>query len=457
MSYSVKKDLYEKMPLWMKKLCCKVPFSMIAGKKYREVYHLGDWFDQASREEILAYQERALGRLLRHATMEVPAYFSLRSVVEKFNPREALSAFPFLEKEELQKDPDRYLSRNLDHTPCYETTTGGTSGNQLRFHLDDHSQSMEIGFMHRQWKRVNYKAKDKKAVFRGVSFDNLKPNEFWQENPIYNEIQFSPFHMSDTNLESYLIEFIRYQPKFVHGYPSAVEIFADYILRNNKTKLIPKVQAVLLGSEGTTDQQRRIIEKGLGARVFSWYGLSERVALGGECEKNSSYHLMPDYGYVEIIKEDGSPCYDEGDEGEIIGTNLFNFSMPFIRYKTGDWAKRLSSECECGRNWDRITGVKGRWKKEFVVGSSGAKISTAALNMHGDLFNSVQRFQYFQDKPGEMVIKILPKKEFSTDSQDLIESAYMKKVGDELQVKIRIVDDIPLTKRGKVKMLDSRI
>ena len=441
----------------MKKLCCKVPFSMIAGKKYREVYHRGDWFDQASREEILAYQERALGRLLRHATMEVPAYFSLRSVVEKFNPREALSAFPFLEKEELQKDPDRYLSRNLDHTPCYETTTGGTSGNQLRFYLDDHSQSMETGFMHRQWKRVNYKAKDKKAVFRGVSFDNLKPNVFWQENPIYNEIQFSPFHMSDSNLESYLIEFIRYQPKFVHGYPSAVEIFADYILRNNKTKLIPKVQAVLLGSEGITDQQRRIIERALGARVFSWYGLSERVALGGECEKNSSYHLMPDYGYVEIIKEDGTPCYEEGDEGEIVGTNLFNFSMPFIRYKTGDWAKRLSSECECGRNWDRITEVKGRWKKEFVVGSSGAKISTAALNMHGDLFNSVQRFQYFQDKPGEMVIKILPKKEFSSDSQDLIESAYKKKVGDELQMKIRIVDDIPLTKRGKVKMLDSRI
>ena len=441
----------------MKKICCKVPFSMIAGKEYREVYHRGDWFDQASREEILAYQERALGRLLRHATMEVPAYFFLRSVVEKFNPLEALSAFPFLEKEELQKDPDRYLSRNLDQTPCYETTTGGTSGNQLRFHLDDHSQSMETGFMHRQWKRVKYKAKDKKVVFRGVSFDNLKPNVFWQENPIYNEIQFSPFHMSDANLESYLIEFIRYQPKFVHGYPSAVEIFADYILRNDKTKLIPKVQAVLLGSEGTTDQQRRIIERGLGARVFSWYGLSERVALGGECEKNSSYHLMPDYGYVEIIKEDGSLCYEEGDEGEIVGTNLFNFSMPFIRYKTGDWAKRLSAECECGRNWDRITEVKGRWKKEFVVGSSGAKISTAALNMHGDLFNSVQRFQYFQDKPGEMVIKILPKKEFSNSSQELIESAYKKKVGDELQVKIRIVDDIPLTKRGKVKMLDSRI
>ena len=48
--------------------------------------------------------------------------------------------------------------------------------------------------------------------------------------------------------------------------------------------------------------------------------------------------------------------------------------------------KKLSSSCECGRNWDRLEAVKGRWKKEFVVGLNGAKISTAALNMHGDMF-----------------------------------------------------------------------
>ena len=62
--------------------------------------------------------------------------------------------------------------------------------------------------------------------------------------------------------------------------------------------------------------------------------MSERVALGGECEKNSTYHLMPDYGLVELIKEDGSQCREEGEEGEIVGTSFFNFSMPLIRYKT---------------------------------------------------------------------------------------------------------------------------
>ena len=457
MLFSQKKIIYEKVPLSLKRIFCKLPFSWIAGKNYKKVSERGNWFDVATREEIVAYQQKALRKILKHATKQVPAYFSLRSTVDKFNPFEALTAFPPIEKEEIQKNLDKYLPRNFDQIPSYETTTGGTSGNQLKFHLDDCSQSMEIGFMHRQWRRVGYRPRDKKAVFRGVEFKNLKPNVFWQENPVYNELQFSPFHMSEKNLDAYFDEFIKYEPKFVHGYPSAVEVFADYLIRKNKTKMVPKIQAVLLGSEGTSDEQRDLIERGLGARVFTWYGLSERVALGGECEKNSTYHLMPDYGLVELIKEDGSQCGEEGEEGEIVGTSFFNFSMPLIRYKTGDFAKKLSSSCECGRNWDRLEAVKGRWKKEFVVGLNGAKISTAALNMHGDMFAAVARYQYFQDEPGELIIKILPQKSFNLENQQKIQSAYQDKVGNELKVEVQVVDDIPLTNRGKLKMLDSRL
>jgi phenylacetate-CoA ligase len=156
------------MPLPLRKLVCSVPFSWLAGKKYREVFNRGPWLDRASREDILAYQEKALGKLLSHATREVPAYRSLKGVVERFKPLEALSAFPLLDKDDIQADVERYLPLGFDRMPHYETTTGGTSGNQLRLFLDDQSQAMELGYMHRQWSVWGMNQRRAK-LFLGVS------------------------------------------------------------------------------------------------------------------------------------------------------------------------------------------------------------------------------------------------------------------------------------------------
>ena len=61
----------------------------------------------------------------------------------------------------------------------------------------------------------------------------------------------------------------------------------------------------------------------------------------------------------------------------------------------------------------------------------------------------VARYQYFQDEPGELIIKILPKKSFNLENQQKIQSVYQDKVGNELKVEVQVVDDIPLTNSGK--------
>jgi phenylacetate-CoA ligase len=93
----------------------------------------------------------------------------------------------------------------------------------------------------------------------------------------------------------------------------------------------------------------------------------------------------------------------------------------------------------------------------MVVGKRGARISIAALNMHGPLFERVVRFQYFQDIPGVCVLKIMVAPEFTEQDRRAIEAAYKVKVGDEVQFNVVVVDEIPLTVRGKSKMLDSRL
>jgi len=457
MVYNLKRRIYEKSPLALKQALCLLPFSWYGGRAYRNVYRRGIWFDIASREEVLSYQEQQLSKILQFAVDQVPAYKHLRSVVERHSPFEALSAFPLLEKDAVQVNQHEYLPRDFKMMPHYETTTGGTSGSQLKIYLDDDSQSVEMGFIHRLWKQVGYTSRDRKATFRGVAFPNLESGIFWQRNPIYNELQFSPFHMSETNLGSYISQMIRFKPSYIEAYPSALDVLAEYMLRHDLTRELPSIKAALLGSEGLSSAQRERIERAFQTRVYSWYGHSERLVLAGECEENSTYHHLPDYGILEIVDDNGYPCDREGELGEIVGTGLFNRCMPLIRYRTGDYATRLEYRCECGRNWDRFTDVEGRWRQDMVIGKSGARISVAALNMHGTLFEKVRRFQYYQDTAGICILKVMPTLGFAHRELLEIEAAYRAKIGNELQFKVVVVDEIPLTARGKLKMVDSRL
>lgn len=457
MSFPLKRQIYEAIPLPLKRVACSMPFSWLAGKQYRQTFRRRVWFDMAQRQELRTYQETELGKLLSFAVGKVPAYKHLRSVVEQYRPFEALNEFPIVQKDDVQNRQADFLPDSFDEIPHYETATGGTSGNQLKIFLDDGSQSVEMAFMHRQWARVGYAPSKRKATFRGVPFRNLRPEIYWQDNPVYNERQFSPFHMSERNLPAYVAALTEFRPEYIHGYPSAIDTLAEYLLRTRSSAPFPPIVAVLLGSEGVTLGQRERIERAFRARVYSWYGHSERVVLAGECEVSSSYHHFPDYGVLEIVDDEGNPCNREGDRGEIVGTGLLNYCMPLIRYRTGDHATRLESSCECGRNWDRFCDVEGHRKQEMVITKGGGKISLAALNMHGDVFAEVVRFQYQQDVPGMCTLRIVPSPGFAEGDLRRIHDAFRDKVGHELDIDIRLVEEIPLTARGKLKMLVSSL
>jgi len=145
------------------------------------------------------------------------------------------------------------------------------------------------------------------------------------------------------------------------------------------------------------------------------------------------------------------------NRGELVGTGFLNRAMPLIRYRTGDYATRLDWRCGCGRCWDRFGKVEGRWKQEMVVGRNGAQLSLAALNLHGAHFDREARYQYYQDTPGVCEIRVMPDLDFTERDRLAIADAYAKKAGQEVDFIVRVVDHIPLTARGKLKLLDSRL
>ncbi|HPC96317.1 MAG TPA: AMP-binding protein [Sedimentisphaerales bacterium] len=453
--YSLLKTSYENAPLFVKKIVCCIPYRILAGSGYRRTLRLCEKLDRMSREEVLLHQQTQLRDLLQFAVEEVPFYRPLRRVVQRFHPFDALKEFPLLSKEMVQQSAPLLVPSSLDRIPHHRGTTGGSTGNQLVILEDESAYAREKAYIHAQWRRVGYAPQCRKATFRGVPFQKITDTCFWQENPIHNELQFSPFHMSEDNLPHYIRKLIVYQPQFLHGYPSAVDALAEYVLRHGLTPQLPRITAALLVSESCSPSQRERIESAFQTQVYSFYGHSERTVLGGECEKSRCYHAVPSYGVLEILNEKGEPC-EVGESGEIVGTGFLKRAMPLIRYRTDDVAVRESYQCACGRCWDRFSNVLGRWTLEgSIIGKTGATISAAALNIHGDVFANVVRYQYYQEKQGELEIRVIPNTRFQERDSEGIRAAHEQKLWGEVRVRVVPVREIPLAPSGKQRRIVS--
>jgi hypothetical protein len=77
--------------------------------------------------------------------------------------------------------------------------------------------------------------------------------------------------------------------------------------------------------------------------------------------------------------------------------------------------------------------------------------------MHGPFFDRVKRYQYAQEVKGSMEIRVLPADDFTEADALSIRQAYEKKCGTELQIAVTVVDEIPLTPRGKVRRLIQKL
>jgi phenylacetate-CoA ligase len=238
---------------------------------------------------------------------------------------------------------------------------------------------------------------------------------------------------------------------FLHSYPSAVIDFARHL------KVLgiepPRFKAILASSENLYPGQREFIESFYGARLFSWYGHSEDLILAGECEVSNHYHIFPEYGLAEVIKEDGAFATEEDEMGELVGTTLDNFAMPLIRYRTDDWAIVGPPSCECGRRYKLLKETRGRWQQEMLIGKLDNLISVTALNVHTDEFDRTQQIQFYQREKGKVDLRIKRGPGYTERDSRRILQAMNEKMGDTMEITLSFTDDIPLSPRGKFRLV----
>jgi phenylacetate-CoA ligase len=357
---------------------------------------------------------------------------------------------PLLSKATYQESSADFRAASSLNEPVFIDNTGGSSGTPFSFAKPNSMYSRELAYMLSQWERVGYRPTDRKLTLRGRTFSNQPPNRRWCYNPVNNELVLSSYHLDPKTLIHSLREVRRFKPRFIHGYPSAIVTFLRTLVENS-LQLPDGIVAVLCASEPIYDYQREFMAKTLGCRIYSWYGQSECVVLGGECEYSTDYHMFPLYGVTELVDEQGMAITTPGVEGEIIGTSLNNYAMPFIRYRTGDRGILAPRKpCACGREFMRLAQVTGRQQHMiYTVDHVQVPVTAFIFGQHFKAFARMYGMQLFQEEPGRLLVRVVRRPSYShldeRELQDKMENA----VDGRIRVYFEYLDRLPVNSAGK--------
>lgn len=144
----------------------------------------------------------------------------------------------------------------------------------------------------------------------------------------------------------------------------------------------------IFGSEASTEEMRRELEKRWGCLVTENYGLTEVMGPGvsGECEYKCGMHINEDHFLCEIIDPATGETLPEGEQGEMVITTLTKQGMPMIRYRTRDLTRLITEPCACGRTLMRMEKIKGRTDDMLIVRGVNlfpSQIETVLLGVEG--------------------------------------------------------------------------
>lgn len=130
------------------------------------------------------------------------------------------------------------------------------------------------------------------------------------------------------------------------------------------------VRALIVAGEpgGSIPATRERIEAGWGARVFDHAGMTEMGPWGFQCEASAEdMHVIETAFIAEVVDQNGEAAAD-GEQGELVLTNLGRWGSPLIRYRTGDQVRLVRGRCACGRWFARVPGgILGRVDDMIVV------------------------------------------------------------------------------------------
>jgi phenylacetate-CoA ligase len=403
-------------------------------------------------EQIRALQEQRLRALVHHAYRRVPYYRELFDRLgidpDSIQRLDDLQRLPVLSKDAVRQNLYfDLISDAHDKKTMLPVTTSGSTGEPLTLYADKTQLEMRWGTTLRNIEWTGYRFGDRQVRLWHSTLGMNGVQVFKERlDAVLSRRRFFPaFEMNEETIGRYVDFLRRKRPVLIDGYAEAFNLIANYLRQHPMAGIQPK--GIISSAQTLSAESRAVIEQAFHAKVFDKYGSREFSGIAHECEAHAGHHVNAESYIVEIVR-DGRPARP-GETGEVLVTDLTNYSVPLIRYALGDIATAIDPRCPCGRGLPLIGEIQGRIQS-IIVGSNGCFLPGAFFaHFLKDYGHIIKQFQVVQERLGEIDFNIVKGTRFSEAELDKLVLVLRRHLGDELKINLNYVDSIALVRTGK--------
>ena len=388
------------------------PIRRAAGNAYVLVLARGQRaIPYAPRAYVERLRDARVRRIVRYAARTVPyyreAFARLGLDPSEIRTAHDLERLPVVEKDDLRRDPEAYVSASRAGRRSIPFETSGSTGARVRVHHDRASLLANIAYGERE-RAVVARLVGRETGYREVRLGYAggtldKVYEFYRDHT-WIPVRPDRLELLVTEPLARNAEAIdRFRPDILFGYGSYLHALARAVAAGTIAFAKPKL--VIYAAEPLSRAARAEVEATFGAPVISRYTSVEAFKIAFLCEQRAGFHVHEDLVHLRILGADGRTVR-EGEAGTIVLSNLVNRGSVLLNFRTTDVARWSGEPCACGRTLRMLDEIDGR-VEDLLHLPNGEVVHPrgvwGVLKPHPEVLG----YQLVQREPARFVLKLV--------------------------------------------------
>jgi phenylacetate-CoA ligase len=406
-------------------------------------------------KELANRRDARVRELVRFAAHSVPHYRDLfrRDGIDPETIRGAddLTRLPFLDKSEIRRAPERFISDSRRGRDAVVFETSGTTGLRLRIAHDRNDMLNNIAVSERE-RAILTAATGRSVGYRELvlGYAGNTRSKVLAFNRAHTFLPIRPGRRMvslDQSFSSVVGEINDYRPDVLIGYGSYLEAFFRRAIASGTPVHRPRV--IVFGGEAMSPEGQAFVEREIGTPIVSRYNAVEAFQIGFTCEARNGYHLHEDLCHLQILDEQGGEA-PVGEPGEIVISNLVNHGTVLLNYRIGDIGRLSNDACTCGRTFRLLQDFHGR-VEDVVYLSDDRFVHPRVIWGVLKTTPEILRYQLIQRERTRFELRIMTVDEAAFDIVTKQVLAPMRKLLAPAQVEASRAEELGFGKAGKFR------